>query len=116
MMYNIEKIISKNEIVGEELEFLLEERESNKIEFLLIDVREEYEFQQKHILGVDNLIPMSQFFNKISEIENKKDKLVVVQCKLGGRSSQAQRQLKVMGFSKVINLAGGISEYKGKTS
>ena len=27
MMYNIEKIISKNEIVGEELEFLLEEIE-----------------------------------------------------------------------------------------
>jgi rhodanese-related sulfurtransferase len=114
-MYNTKTVISKDEIIGEELEFLLQERESKKIDFLLVDVREEYEYQQKRISGVDNLIPMSQFFDKVSGIKSQKEKLIIVQCKLGGRSSQAQRQLKVMGFNRVINLAGGISEYKGKT-
>tara|TARA_B100000902_G_C26517200_1_gene531426 strand:+ start:89 stop:436 length:348 start_codon:yes stop_codon:yes gene_type:complete len=114
-MYNTKTVISKDEIIGEELEFLLQERESKKIDFLLVDVREEYEYQQKRISGVDNLIPMSQFFDKVSDIKSQKEKLIIVQCKLGGRSSQAQRQLKVMGFNRVINLAGGISEYKGKT-
>ena len=37
-----------------------------------------------------------------------------MQCKLGGRSQQAQRQLEIMGFNKVINLAGGITKYLGK--
>ncbi len=36
-----------------------------------------------------------------------------MQCKLGGRSQQAQRQLEIMGFKNVINLAGGITEYTG---
>ena len=37
------EVFKKNEINGEELQSLLEQRKEKKIEFLLVDVREQYE-------------------------------------------------------------------------
>jgi rhodanese-related sulfurtransferase len=113
-MQKVEQILEKNEINGEELEYLLSERKNHRAEFLLIDVREEYEYIEKRILGVDYLVPLSDFFNRVSDIEDFKSKHIIAKCKLGGRSAQAQMQLKLMGFEKVINLAGGITHYKGE--
>ena len=113
-MKEVKQLLEKNEINGEELELLLLERKNNKVDFLLIDVREEYEYNEKRILGVDFLIPLSNFFNKIKEIEGHKSKHIITKCKLGGRSAKAQMQLRSLGFQKVINLAGGISNYKGE--
>tara|TARA_B100000945_G_C20397175_1_gene605442 strand:- start:594 stop:938 length:345 start_codon:yes stop_codon:yes gene_type:complete len=114
-MNNLE-LLSKNEINGQELERLLIEREKSRVDFLLVDVREEYEYNEKKIVGVDYLIPLSDFFNKVKQIEDYKSKHIIVKCKLGGRSAQAQTQLKLLGFEKVLNLAGGIANYKGEVS
>ena len=113
---NAVEVFKKNEINGEELQYLLEQRKEKKIEFLLVDVREQYEYDNIKIDGVDMLIPMSIFFEKVVEIEKYKETPIITQCKVGGRSAQAQRHLRQMGFKTVINLQGGISEYKGKTS
>jgi rhodanese-related sulfurtransferase len=113
-MYNAEELLEKNEINGKELEYLLSERNNNRVEFLLIDVREEYEYNEKRIKGVDYLVPLSDFFNKVCQIENYKSQHIIAKCKLGGRSAQAQMHLKSMGFEKVVNLSGGITHYKGK--
>lgn len=113
-MYNTEKILKKSEINGDELEYILSERKNKRAEFLLIDVREEYEYNKKRIVGVDYLVPLSDFFNKVRQIEDYKSKHIITKCKLGGRSSQAQMQLRLMGFDRVINLAGGITHYKGE--
>jgi rhodanese-related sulfurtransferase len=113
-MSKTEELLEKNEINGEELEYLLLERKKEKAQFLLIDVREEYEYNENRILGVDYLVPLSNFFNTVKDIEMYKSKPIIVKCKLGGRSAQAQRQLRLMGFDKVINLSGGISNYKGE--
>ena len=43
-MYNTEQLLAKKEINGKELEFLLSERKNEKVNFLLVDVREEYEY------------------------------------------------------------------------
>tara|TARA_Y100000385_G_C12645429_1_gene447239 strand:- start:101 stop:448 length:348 start_codon:yes stop_codon:yes gene_type:complete len=112
-MFKKEELLAKNEINGAELEHLLLERENKRADFLLIDVREEYEFNEKRIVGVDYLIPLSNFFNQVDCIKKYKSKCIITKCKLGGRSAQAQRQLKLLGFKKVINLSGGITEYKG---
>ena len=114
-MCNTKELLDKNEISGLDLEYLLLERKNERAEFFLIDVREEYEYNQKRIVGVDYLIPLSDFFNKVQDIEKLKSKHIIVKCKLGGRSSQAQTQLKSLGFEKVINLSGGITNYKGET-
>ena len=113
-MYNTEKLLEKSEINGTELEHLVLQRKNARADFLLIDVREEYEYNEKRIAGVDFLIPLSNFFNKVRDIEAYKSRHIIVKCKLGGRSAQAQRQLNLMGFEKVINLAGGITHYKGE--
>lgn len=113
-MNKTEELLKKDEINGEELEYLLLERKKERANFLLIDVREEYEYHEKRILGVDYLVPLSDFFNKTKELEEHKSKPIIAKCKLGGRSAQAQRQLKLMGFTRVINLSGGISNYKGE--
>jgi rhodanese-related sulfurtransferase len=113
-MNTIEEILKKNEINGKELEYLLEERKKNKASFLIIDVREEYEYNEKRIKGVDYLVPMSDFFNKIKNLETHKSKHIIAKCKLGGRSAQAQAHLKLLGFKNVINLSGGITNYNGE--
>tara|TARA_B100000287_G_scaffold423173_1_gene466111 strand:+ start:17 stop:376 length:360 start_codon:yes stop_codon:yes gene_type:complete len=114
MTKKINEILNKKEINGEDLEELIKAREQKNVDFLLVDVREEYEFNNIRIEGVDYLIPLSKFYEKVREIEGFKDQPIIMQCKLGGRSQQAQRQLEIMGFNKVINLAGGITEYLGK--
>lgn len=113
-MYKSEEILEKNEINGKELEHLLSERKKGRLKFLLIDVREEYEYKEKRIVGVDYLVPISDFFNKIQDLEDHKSQQIIVKCKLGGRSAQAQMQMKSLGFQKVINLAGGITNYCGE--
>lgn len=115
-MNKTEEILDKNEINGEELEHLLSERKNKRAEFLLVDVREEYEHNEKKIVGVDYLIPLSNFFNKVKDIDQYKSKHIITKCKVGGRSAQAQMQLKLLGFEKVINLSGGISKYKGQVT
>ena len=115
-MNKTEEILDKNEIYGDELEHLLSERKNKRVEFLLVDVREEYEHNEKKIVGVDYLIPLSKFFNKVKDIDQYKSKHIITKCKVGGRSAQAQMQLKLLGFEKVINLSGGISKYKGQVT
>ena len=115
---DIEKTISllqKNEVSGEELERLLFERETNeKVRFLLIDVREECEYKEKRIKGVDYLIPLSNFKKDIAIIEDKKEIPIITQCRIGARSATAQTQMHLWGFKTVINLAGGITHYNGE--
>ena len=108
------KLLNKKEINGEDLEVLLDLRKKNKAQFFLVDVREEYEYNTSRINGVDFLIPLSELYDKVKKIEDKKEAPIVMQCKLGGRSQQAQRQLELMGFKNVINLAGDITEYQGE--
>ena len=112
----IEGLLKKYEINGSELEQMIELRKRKKLDFVLIDVREEYEFNNQHIIGVDKLVPMSEISNKVDELENFKQKLVIAQCKSGGRSAQAQLFLRRLGFEKVLNLSGGILKYRGQTS
>ena len=52
-MCNTEELLAKNEINGVELEHLLSERKNQRAEFFLVDVREEYENNQKRIVGGD---------------------------------------------------------------
>lgn len=110
---DIKVIMSKKEINGEELSLLLESRKRGEVDFILVDVREKEEYQSNKIVGVNHLIPTSDFYNKLDVISNKKDSVIVLQCHSGGRSFQVQGIMKKMGYLNVINLSGGISLYNG---
>ena len=84
--------------------------EANNIENLLknkeflLDVREEYEYQDGHIKGAVNL-PLREILGKKDSLP--KDKDIYVYCRSGHRSADAVNFLKSLGFEKVHNVEGG---------
>lgn len=87
----------------------LKPRLESEKDLIVIDVREEWEYDEKNI-GVKN-IPLGSLPSRLSEISQYKDQELVVHCKSGGRSAQAQKYLRSQGFTQVRNLIGGIEGY-----
>jgi len=78
-------------------------------DFLLIDVREQLEYETGHINGLH--IPMGSILDRMDEIPT--DKKVVVHCKSGGRSGNVVRYLSLeKGYTNLYNLEGGIMAWK----
>ena len=74
---------------------------------VLIDVREQDEFDQVRVPGA-TLIPLSEFATRFTEMP--KDQEVVLMCAGGIRSAQAAQFAAQHGF-KLTNLEGGISAW-----
>ncbi|MCA6437228.1 MAG: rhodanese-like domain-containing protein [Bacteroidetes bacterium] len=92
------------EISAEELHQLI----TDKANFQLIDVREDYEFEETNING--ELIPMGEVMENIDKIS--KDKQVVIHCRSGKRSATVINALEAEhGFTNLYNLKGGILAY-----
>ncbi len=83
------------------------ERDSATRPFL-VDVREPNEYAKGHIDGSVH-IPLGQIPTRFDEIP--KDRPVVVQCRLGGRSAKAVEYLQSQGYTNVRNLTGGIQAW-----
>jgi adenylyltransferase/sulfurtransferase len=77
----------------------------SKKKFILLDVREPFEWDIARIEGA-TLIPLGELASRLGEL-NPADE-IVVQCKSGGRSARAVEFLQENGFSHVSNLVGGI--------
>lgn len=82
---------------------------SSHEDVVLIDVREQDEYDEKHIPGI-TLIPMSELQSRVDEIPT--DKTVVVTCRSGNRSGQVTDFLRQNGFDNVHNMQGGINEWE----
>ena len=78
---------------------------------LVLDVREPNEYQINRIPG-SVLIPLGELPRRYAELP--KDKDIVAQCKMGGRSAKAVEFLQTVGFKRVKNLRGGILEWIDK--
>ncbi|WP_445457521.1 rhodanese-like domain-containing protein [Flavobacterium sp. HNIBRBA15423] len=77
----------------------------------LIDVRTPSEYAEGHLANAVNInINDSDFKAKIEALD--KTKPILVYCKSGGRSGRACSQLKEMGFTTIIDLDGGITDWK----
>ena len=72
---------------------------------LLIDVREQNEYDELHIPG-SILLPLSELAERYEELP--KDKALIMQCRSGGRSGKATEFLLANGYEDVVNMAGGI--------
>jgi rhodanese-related sulfurtransferase len=83
----------------------------NRQDALVLDVREQAEFAQSHILNARGL-PLSQIEARFGDIEKFKDKPVIVYCATGNRSSAAAAALRKHGFSNVFNLSGGFGAWQ----
>jgi adenylyltransferase/sulfurtransferase len=80
----------------------------DQVDFQLIDVREQYEFDEANLNG--ELIPMGEVIDRVEEIS--KDKQVIVHCRSGKRSATVINALEnQFGFTNLYNLKGGILAY-----
>ena len=111
------QLLEKSTIQSEDLEILLKEREEGKVDFILVDVREQSEYDYGHIKGVDLLKPTSTFQMWAESFLNEyKDRIVIFTCRTASRSGQVQSVFQENGMSRVINHGGGIVTYRGEIS
>ena len=75
-----------------------------------VDVRTHGEFKGNHIKGFKN-IPLHQLSQK-AEKELSKEKEVIIICQSGMRSQKASKMLQKIGFTKVTNVKGGMSNWR----
>jgi len=98
-----------NNITAEEVKRRLDAGEKLNI----VDVREPYENAEFNIGGV--LIPLGKIQSmQIDEIEDLKEKEVILYCRSGNRSGQACMFLDAMGFKNTKNLVGGMLAWQDK--
>ncbi|MCG6158402.1 rhodanese-like domain-containing protein [Rubinisphaera margarita] len=82
-------------------------------DFLLLDCREVEEYETVHIEGA-KLMPMSEIVRKVGQIDEHREKPVIVYCHHGGRSLRVTKFLIDQGFTDVKSMAGGIDEWAEK--
>lgn len=98
-----------NNITVDELKKRLDAGE----EINLIDVREPHERADFNIGGTH--VPLGQIQSmQIDDIEDLRDKEVVLYCRSGNRSGQAAMFLDAMGFKNTKNLVGGMLAWEEK--
>jgi adenylyltransferase/sulfurtransferase len=86
----------------------LKQKLDNADKFVLLDVREPFEWDICHIDHA-KLIPLGQLPSRMSELDSADE--IVIHCKSGGRSAKAVRLLQEAGFSKLHNVEGGITAW-----
>lgn len=85
----------------------LKKRIDNGEDLNIVDVREPHEHAEFNIGGI--LVPLGEIrAMQVDELEELKDKEVIVYCRSGNRSGQAAMILETMGFENVKNLMGGM--------
>lgn len=77
---------------------------------VLLDVRTPDEFSSGHIQGA-TLMPVQLLSQNLTELDEIKNKKIIVYCASGMRSISASRTLSDNGFT-VLNMRGGIGQWK----
>ena len=84
----------------------------NREDALVIDVRDPGEYGAGHILGAKNL-PLSRLDSGGAELAAKrKDRPLILYCDTGNRSGKAAAALKAQGYTRVLNLSGGMGAWQ----
>lgn len=78
---------------------------------VLLDVRENWEFETCHING-SVLIPMNTIPGRIDDLDD--DAQIVCICHHGARSMQVAHFLQGHGFEHLANIAGGIHAWSAE--
>lgn len=81
---------------------------------LLLDVRNQAEFDSGHVIDARHL-PQDQVAQAGESLKRYKDKVVITCCESGARSGTAARELRTQGFTKVVNLRGGLQAWRAES-
>jgi molybdopterin/thiamine biosynthesis adenylyltransferase/rhodanese-related sulfurtransferase len=91
----------------QQLEDMLEQRDSRERDFVLIDVREEVEREINEIPG-SVLIPKGDFQTGEALAKLPQDKQVVLYCKTGVRSAEVLAMVHDAGLADAVHVGGGV--------
>jgi rhodanese-related sulfurtransferase len=80
---------------------------------LLLDVRSQAEFDAGHILDARH-IPQDQLAGSIETLNKYREKVVIACCESGMRSGASARLLQAQGFTRVVNLKGGLQAWRAE--
>src|SRR5215210_150924 len=78
---------------------------------VLIDVREQAEWDEGHIPGAVH-VPRGHLESRIESAAPDKARPLVVYCAAGNRSAFAAKSLEELGYEEVVSLAGGFTDWK----
>ena len=81
-------------------------------DFILLDVRTEEEYEEKHIKGAQ-LLPLDEVEAKAEQQLPEKEQRIYVYCRSGNRSKQASEILTSLGYTNIIEI-GGIQDWQGE--
>ncbi|MEX0964816.1 MAG: rhodanese-like domain-containing protein [Pseudohongiellaceae bacterium] len=81
---------------------------------LIIDVREDYEYQVSHLSNAINLQNAEAISRLISERGLDSDAEIIVYCSVGYRSAAVAAELQKRGYSNVLNLEHSLFEWADK--
>ncbi|MDY4754394.1 MAG: rhodanese-like domain-containing protein [Candidatus Faecousia sp.] len=82
-------------------------------DFLLLDVRTQAEFEDRHIPGAICIPNETIGTGEIPELSDKNQRILVY-CRSGNRSKQAAEKLARLGYTNVLEF-GGINTWTGET-
>jgi phage shock protein E len=100
-----DKPVHRN-VKADEFEKLIKEPDT-----VILDVRTPKEYARDHLKGSVLINFGAKDFNdKVKQLD--KSKTYLVYCAVGGRSSRACGKLDEYGFTKVVNLQGGIKAWE----
>jgi len=83
----------------------------NHEDAVVLDVREDNEYQEGHILESVH-IPLAKLGERMDELENLRQKPIIVSCRSGHRSASACARLRKSGFENIYNLKGGVMAWQ----
>jgi rhodanese-related sulfurtransferase len=85
----------------------------NREDAVIVDVRDKKEFDQGHIPHAVN-IPYASIDSRMSELDEFKERPIVLACKMGQHAGPAGTALRKQGFVNVSRLSGGIAEWRNQ--
>ena len=97
-----DKLLGFGEVKADEAVRLI-----NREDAVILDVREDSEFKEGHIINALH-IPLPFVEDRLTELQEHKDKPLLVYCRTGNRSAKAASTLMKQGFSHVKKLNGGL--------
>lgn len=80
---------------------------------LMVDVRTRSEFESGHVIDARHL-PQEQVAQAGETLKKFREKIVIACCESGARSGAAARVMRAQGFTKVVNLRGGLQAWRSE--
>ena len=80
---------------------------------IAVDVRTQAEFEAGHIIDARH-VPQEALAQAGETLKRYRDKVVITCCESGARGSAAARVLGTQGFTRVVNLRGGLQAWRAE--